>query len=502
MKKVIFTFFILYIPFTHCQVIDVETKLYDMFVFSGSSFLSGKEDLRYHPARNAFPPIYSVNLKMNYHDIYREWTPGNGNSKTNYQYDMGIETEFPLKIFKRNFGLNLNLKKQIHSSTYSTKYNEAEFSGKNWEIYSVRGSINWEDTTHRAGISIKYTAGNNNAGLKINRYPSVGTDEFMNKYFYGLLEPAFGKDIEFSFNTNEINYAIEYTRILSRNFNLGVNFYSETNQYDLGINYYGNVEKIEGWKNLNGFLKFNRYSFGITCEYRIKKFIFRSLTSYSVPDYKLNINQDNLLSKDNVNLEISNLSMGDCSGRGIASGAGISYTFNGNISADLSYTLIRNNYSGYLKASTPVLGFEILPIAHQFLDDFDLKMNNNLFSLDINHDVNGIVNYLISFSYLTSLNKVNYHYNLITEFGFGSNKENQNTVFTIDLYKISLDAEIKVSNGLAVNFLFDQYIPVIKGSGSTGKISGQSSPPSSSDKSNVNNWGGSIYGFSVVYNFN
>ncbi len=501
MKKVILAFFILYFPFTLCQVTDVETKLYDMFVFSGSNFLSGKEDLRYHPARMFYPSIYSANLKMNYHDIYRERTDGGGN-KSNYQYDMGFEAEFPLKLFKNNFGLNLNLKKQILSSAYGTKYNEAGFSGKNWDIYSLNGCILWDDTANKAGISIKYTAGDNSANMKINRYPSGGDDETMNKYFYDLLETAFGKDIWFSLNNNEINYALEYNRFIGRDFNMGINIYKETNRYDLGINYYGNVEKIEGSKNLNGSMKFDRYSLGLTCEYMLNKFIFRSLISYSVPNFELSINQNHLLAKDNVNLEISNLSSGKFSGRGIAAGVGISYSFSGNISTGLSYTFIRNNYSGRLKASTPVLGFEILPVAHQFLNNFDLQMNNNFFSLDFNHDVSGIWGYRISFTYLNSLNKVNYHYNLITEFGFGSDKSDQKASGKIDIYKICLGTELKITNYIALNLLFDQYVPVIKRNGPAGEAQSQPVPSGSPDKSNVNNWGGSIYGFSVVYNFN
>jgi|GEM_PF-3332222 len=500
MKKLILCLFLLYCESVFCQVQDVETKFYDLFVFSSSNFLIGKEDLRYHPARESLTSNYSMNLEMNYHDLYREWS-GGINDKTNYQYDVGLEAKIPFNLFEKNFGLNLDFKKQTFSSIYNSDNNGAKYTGSDWGSYSLNSSLLYDDTSGKLGIRFKYTTGSNSSNLRINQYPEDNTDVLANKYFYSLLEPAFGNDIGFRLTGNEINYALEYNREINSSLNLGFDFYQEINNYDAGINYYSSVEKIEGEKKLSGVLRYNRYTFGLSCEYKLDKFTIRYSAAYSTPLYKLNVNQENLLRQDNVNLEITNLSNGNCNGNGTSAGVGVSYLFNEKISAALSYTLIGNNYTGNLKASTPVLGFEIFPIAHQLNLDFSDLMKNNLFSFEFNQEVNYLWSYSVGIDYLTSNNTIIYNYKILTEFGIGNNKEDETDKLVVDIYKINLETVLNITQSIAVKLLFDQYIPVIQKRGAAN-IPVQQSPPVSNNQPNKSNWGGSIYSLSIIYNFN
>jgi hypothetical protein len=483
-----------------CQIRDFETKFYDLFIFSSNSFLVGDEDLRYHPARIICPPSYFIEMNMNYHDVYRAWTVNNDNNNAIYQYDLGLETIIPLNFFRNNCCLNLNIQRQTLSSAYNSEYKESELSGNNFETYSFNSAFLFDGTPNKVGVRMNYATGTNRVNLKINQYPEDTTNALLNKYFYDLLEPAFGNDIKFDVTGNEINYALEYSRAVNASFNFGFNFYQEIQNYDAGINYYSNVEKIEGFKNPSSLFHSNRYTLGFSCEYKTNKFILRSLVTYSVPYYRLTVNQDRSLKNNNVNLEILNLTEGSCNGKGNSVGVGISYLLQQNISANISYTYIRNTYSGNLRASTPVLGFEIIPIAHQLSLGFDDTMNNNLFSFEFNHGIYSIWNYSIGIEYLTSDNSIRYNYKILTEFGIGDTKEETNERIVVGLYKIDIKTSIAITKYFGLKLLCNQYIPVIKRSNNEGNTSGQTFL--SSETNNKHTWGGSIYSFSLFYNFN
>jgi len=502
MRIIVLILFLFYYESVFGQFRDVETKFYDLFVFSSNSFLVGNEDLQYHPARINYSSNYLINMKTNYHDVFREWGGNNDNNKTIYQYDFGLETEIPINLFKKNCCLNLSFLKQTFLSAYNSENKEAEFVGSHFGAYSFNSNLLFDETPDKVGLRIKYSTGINSLKLRINQYPESETDALLNKYFYNLLEPAFGKDIRFDLAGDEINYAIEYNRILNSSFNFGFNFYQEMNDYDIGINYYSSIAAIEGLKKLYGLLQFNRYTFGSSCEYRMNNFIIRVLATYSVPFYKLMIDQNSSLIKDSVNLEIKKLSDGSCNGKGRSFGVGISYLITQNMAINISYTFIQNNYYGKLYASTPVLGYEIfLPIAHQLNMNFDDKMNNNLFSFVFNHSVSSIWNYSIGMEYLTSDNSVHYNYK-ITEFGIGITKEESDYNGSVFLYKFNVNTMLNITNNIGVKLLFDQYIPIIKKRGGEVNIPSQSLPPSEIDKFDKNKWGGSIYSLSLFYNFN
>lgn len=501
MRKFIFFMFLFYCRFLYGQLPDIETKLYDLFDFSGSSFLTGSEDLRYHPALKSFSSLYSMNLKMNYHDIYREWSADN-NYKSSSQYDMGIETRFPFEFFSESFNVNIEILKQNLYSALNDKNNEIHFRNNNSSNYSINSGILWDDGRDKAGLRLKYTSGVNGVLINVNSFPSDESDEMLNKYFYHLLEPAFGNNINMNLRGNEFNYAFEYTRSIIKDLKLGINFYQDNNNQNIGINYYGSVVKIEGPKYLDGFLQLKSYVIGLSAEYRLGGFILRTLASHSAPEYKISLSQNNSIVRNNVNLEIKDLVKGNLEGNGNAAGLGISYEIKDGMNSSLGYTFIENVYSGILHASTPVLGYEILPIAHQVNLGFSDIMENNLFSLRFNHKVSRIWDYSVSLEYLISQNDINYNYMILTEFGFGNDKENQNTARTIYFYRINLDTKLAVTEEIAVKILFSQLVPVIKKENIGENVTGQPPQPGQPVSSKINNWGGAVYGLSLVYNFN
>jgi len=402
-----------------------------LLVLSSNNFLLGKEDLRYHPARRNDQLNSLIRFNSVYHDTYREWIE-NDKAKTNYQYDLGLELKLPINFFGKKMHIDLGAQKLTNSSVINSEYKEAEFSLKNWSAYSINGNFLLDESTNKIGLNIKYLFGDNDADLRINKYPEDYTDGLVNKYFYSLLEPAFGREIKFSLKGYAFSYALEYTRIINPTLNFGVSLYSENNNYDAGINYYSSVEKLEGSKNLSGLLSYTRYTLGFSCEYSQDKFILRNLITYSVPRYKLLVDQEQLLKKNNVNLEISNLGDGRCSGNGLSCGIGVGYSLSGNISAVISYTMIWNNYSGSLQGSTPVLGFDILPVAHQLDSDFNDKMKNHLLSFVFNQEFSSTWKYSFGLEYLSSNNSINYDYKIITEFGFGNLKEKSSYILLGD----------------------------------------------------------------------
>lgn len=500
MKIIIFTVFIINCQIIYGQMLDVETKLYDLFAPVGCSYISSRYDSRYHPAVDTLSGVRSINMHMSYHDIYREQASGNGGSKKNSMYNTGLESEFPLKVFQNNFKLNLQFRRNTFSSFYNSKNNEAVFTGTDWNTYTAAAGLLFDDDANKFGITLKYSAGNYDADLKINDYSGTGTNLLADRYFYDLLEPAFGNDIRFKIRANGFNYALEYIREVSRYINLGIYLYQEINNYKSDIKYYGSVETLEGEKVLTDLFEYNRYVFGLTLEYKIGDFVFRSAPAYSIPDYRLNINQDRLMSKNNVCLEISNLSKGYINGAGTTVGLGVLYKMGKSIFADISYSWIRNHYTAELAAGTPVLGFEILPIAHQLRSSFNDKMINNLFSLGFNHNIGNRWGYSVNIEYLNSYNKVDLFYKILTEFGFDNSSELQKTDWNIEIYKIDLQTHLFITENIGIKILFAQYIPVLKSKDSNPGIN-EAPAGREAGNSKGQSRGGSTYSVSLIYNF-
>ncbi len=489
-----------YCNYSFGQIQDLETKFYDLFVPGSNGFLIGNEDLRYHPAREDLPLKYSVVLNSNYHDLFREYGGPNDN-KTNFQYGMGVNTEIPLSLSNYNFCLNVELEQKAFSFSNYSKDGGAEFSGNNFKSYGLKSNLLAEDSVNKIGVNFKYLIGQGKVNLNISQYPYSESDGLLDKYFYNLLEPAFGNNIYFGLSGIEQSYAIEYCRKAGANFNYGINFYRELNTYNTGIDYYSNVNKIEGRKNLSGYIEYSRNIIGLSAEYKLNKLGIKSLITYSIPDFKLQLNQDGTINSGNVNLEILHLSDGKFNGKGAAVGLGVSYPLSERVSFDLGFMLISNYYSGSLYASTPVLGFEIIPIAHQVNLDFDDRMLNEVYSAKFYHEVSSIWSYSISLECIASSNDISYNYNILSEFGLGTYQDEADNVLLVDLYKINLGTRLNITDGIAVQLFFDQYIPVLKQKGNPVTVVNPPSENNVPQTSNKKEWGGSIYNISIIYSF-
>jgi len=479
---------------------DVETRSWDLFVFSSDRFLVLDEDIRYHPARIATSSDYVMTMKMNYHDVYREWVGNDPNDKTLYQYDVGLEVEAPMTLFSNNANVRLGFLRQTFSSMYTGEHHEAAFTGATPGTYSFGGALMFDGTPDKAGLRINYTTGTNRALINISQYPQDNTDPLLNTYFYDLLEPAFGNEIRSDVTEHEVSYALEYNRTITPSLNVGLNFYHEIDNDDFRINYYSSVQRITGSKTLDGSLLFKRYTLGCSCEYRFDRFILRSLATYSIPRYQLAIDQNHSLQSNNVTLEILHLSDGSCDGKGAGIGAGFSYCLKEGMSAGLSCTFIRNSYSGALNGSTPVLGFAILPIAHQLKTDFDDRMANALFSFVFNHEVSSRWKYSIGGEYLTSGNSIHYNYKILTEFGIGNTKEDNSAFWVVNIYKLDITSTVHITDKLGATVLFEQYIPVITNSANEGG-SVNPSPSVETRTLETHHWGGSVYHLAFFWKF-
>jgi len=501
MKNIFVAIFLTYCKLILCQIQNIEENLYDLFVFDSNKFLTGKEDLRYHPARLNTSQNYLINTNMRYHDIYREWTV-NKNKTKNYQYDFEIMSRIPITLFTKKLNLYADFGSQTFSSFYRSENNGTEFNVKTLKTYSINGGLLYDDTTYKIGLRIKYSHGVSDPEFQVNLFPEDKEDALLNKYFYNLLEPSFGKNIYFNIKENEINYAFEYYTTLYPYLNIGFNLYREINDHDIKINYYSSVEKIEGKKHLNGLIKSDRYSAGFSSEFIFNKLKLRFLTNYSIPKYGLSIDQDDIVRKNDVDLEISNLTDSYCDGKGTNFGVGATFALNNKISINISYTRSFNDYSGKLNSSTPVLGFEIIPIAHQLNIAFDDYMKNYQLVFEFYHIINNMWNYSFNFEYLNSTNNIKYDYKILTLFGIGNSKEQETDLISAELFKIDLKTIFKITDYLAVKLEFEQYVPIITNNDKKENITGNNEPANEQNNLYKKKWGGSIYNISLMFNFN
>lgn len=219
----------------------------------------------------------------------------------------------------------------------------------------------------------------------------------------------------------------------------------------------------------------------------------------SVPACKLSINQSNSVVRDSVELEIKNICNARCNGSGFSLGAGISYDLKEVLTVNLGYWLIINKYSGSLMGSTPVLGFEVLPIAHQLQFEGEDNMQNHLITFGLKHKASGLWSYALNIDYMNSNNKIFSSYKLLSLFGIGSSRESIRKLINLGLYKVELKSEFTVTQNFGVALSFRQYIPVMPKSDSQVKTA---TTNSGQGHSNKNVWGGSLYCLTLNYKFN
>lgn len=231
-----------------CQITDIEDKFYRLFVFSSEGPLSGKEYQSCCPGEKNDSSGYAVCVKTDFHDIFRQWNMSHGNNQSNYQSDMGIAVKMPARVSHKDFNLFIEMQRTALYSDNNSEYKSTQFSGKNCDSYMVKCCLQHRQNPDSYGLSVEYTTGKNEVGLKIDKYPQNITDALQKRYFYNLLEPAFGNLINFSLSGHELNYALEYIKEFSPSFDLGVNFCHNSCGYSAGIKYFSRVERIEGEK--------------------------------------------------------------------------------------------------------------------------------------------------------------------------------------------------------------------------------------------------------------
>ncbi len=497
MRRILPAFFLLFSVQAFTQVRDLETKVYDLFVFNSGKFLTGQQDGRYHPAQKLFPFSRRVEVSANYHDLYREW--GRENEISFSQSTAGMKADIPFGRGQTFFSSSVSGYMHRNVSSYSGKHNEVELSDNLRDGYTVQGDIAMKGDRDKTGVRVQYSDGTGNIFMNVRQYPTSTSSSTANSYFYDLLEPAFGKTMSFNLSGGEVDYSLEYIRLLSSYFSLGINYYQEIDNYHTGIDYYSRVEQIAGPKKLDGTLHRNRYTLGLTGEYTLADITVRSSVGYSVPYNRLRLEQNTSVQENNVNLEIFHLSSGEMKGEGVCFGAGLMYRFAEDIKAGLSYRFFRNRYSGYLDASTPVLGYELLPIAHQLDAGFTDAMKNHILTFVFNHYVSYFWLYSCEIEYMYSDNTIHDRYDIMAEFGIGSSKEDGMEHIVLHIFKLDLSTVMNVTTNVGIRLSYNQYIPIVKNLTPKVDMGGPPSPGGEQTTTHKKTWGGTLVGLSLIY---
>ncbi len=497
-SKILFIVFVLFAPVAgYGQIRSFERAYSDVFTIYNNNFLLGEEDLECHPSRIHNTSEYQIDMNSRFHDIYRERVGDRTTSLS--QFDVGIDAKVPLSYFNKNFFLQTTIEEEHFSYRRNSSYRGIDYTGIDLQTISFKNILLFQGESDNIGFIVAFNNGTKSSNVTINEYPSPQGGGMEDTYFYNLLEPAFGKYISFELERYIFEFGIEYTRDIDTNLNIGFQLHRTLNDYPVGIQYLSRVEQIGGEKQLDGGFRYEDYTMGGIAEYRFYPFVFRARAGISLPDLTLDIHQNTSIQSNNVNLEMLRLLEGGFKGTGYNTGLGLTAFLTDEIKASASYAFIKRGYSGQIFASTPVLGFEILPIAHQLDVTFEDNMNTDYFSLLLNHTLSETWEYSFRLEYFTSANNVLYTSKILTEFGIGNNKEDNKELITADCYSLGLQTRFNVMNNIGLNISFDQIIPVLNQERSGVEQTIEPPPASGQNELETSKWGGSLYSISLYY---
>jgi hypothetical protein len=494
-KKKVFILLGLLLSPLFSQVHNIEASLYGLFLPADRQFLIYPENSVQHPGWLDWDSNRTIEIGFGYNDIFREWKD-NLPLISIHQSGAGIGFRYPFKWLNTRALYTAGISARYFRFKDYHKSRDIEFNISSFPTYSITNTLVFKNTKHQFGLNIVLVRGSNNNKMTINKFPH-DEDADVNTFFFDLLEPTFGDEIFIRAINHQWALLAEYSFAISGQLKSGISIGTEAIRDNYNFSYFNSTEKISGFKKFKAPLKSDKFIATLSQQYLVHLFTFTSSFSYSTQESHFQADALNPTKSEELYLEFKKLGKSDFSKESLSAGLGTSIPLSGSIKMAATWRLVNNTFNGEADFTTPVLGFEILPIAHQFVGTYTGNTLVNFFQMNYAHQINPSFQFQILAEYLTSTAKINYDALAKMEFGLGENPEKDKLDYMVDIYKVALKMEFKLDQKWTIYPNIIQIVPDIV------KKKKKKTMPKPEPKIRVKRsaWGGTFYNLVFQYNF-
>ncbi len=412
-------------------------------------FQFGKMDIDHFTKNELLEPQNSITLDLDYNDYIRQYenqrkliSGASFSNQVNYTY-----------IRPKNswqYGLRVNVGNA--KSEFNNQKSTTSLTGFNY--YTSRHgalSVAVSDGIAIWGVGFKFQSIENNIPIQINSFP-VSNNQAMNQYFLDYIEPSFGTNLLFKENIKLLQPILFSSIPLDKSIFLAFSFSQSRHSLFQQLRYSNNsnIPQLTGSRKINfeGTIITNSAHVTLTSD---KWHIAPQLV---IHNSRLNLDVKNLLPVDNF-LDLPDLGWLTGTRRGF----GIGYSFtNGIFDHQINFGLM--TMSAAVDISTPVLGREILPIAHRIQGDLAGNATTQHFNLSktwryANVFITGNLDYSHAYYDLTIIGDA------IIEFGLTSIPVEAPLQFHLHLAELSVQTVYKLKQ-YSIGYQFRQHLPYLK----------------------------------------
>jgi hypothetical protein len=490
----LFVFFILTL---FSQSLTLETFVYQVIDPGDRQFLVKKLQEDEHPAYFPWDSSRSVSIMINYNDVYREWK-GSESQYAVFQYGSKLGIRIPFWIKSRPSYFSMRFTNSYLSFFDKVATDDVDFSFSVWPVYTFGVTLAVTAERHKYGVSFDLGRSIYESSLQLKKFPKAENDDLLNRYFYDLLEPTFGRKIDFWFSTWQYSFSGEYFyEFIKGNF-IGINVSKSSMSNTTDFNYLNSTEKIAGQKFYKMPLNVDNTSLNLSNEMKIENLSIRFDAGYDFTNIETDINAQNPTKSGDIYLEFLNLGESSFKGKTFKGGLGMSWN---DVSKEISvaHTITRTRIKGNGSATTPVLGFEILPIAHRFAGLFDVDIKSSSYQLSFNHKIFSNFSYSVFADYLNTDSELFFDNEANIEFGIGNYKYTEKLVYNIKLYKLELETTINILKKWSIISRINQLIPDVEKQEKKKPVASPGPPKKKGIRKRLR--GGTFYNIGLIYSF-
>ena len=415
-------------------------------IFQLIRFQFGAADIDHFTKNELLEPQNSLILSLDYNDYVRQYE-NHRKLFSGAGFVNQAEYTYIRPADRWQYGLKVNLGNA--KSEFDNQESATALTGIN-NYSSDQGALSLavSDGIALWGAGFKFQSIDNNIPLQINSFP-VSTNLAMNQYFLDYLESSFGTNLVFEEDIKLLQPLLFASFPLNKSIFFSLSFsqsrYSLFQQLRYTNN--SNIPQLTGSRKINieGTIITN------SAKFALKSSNWRFTPHLIVHDSRLNLDLKNLLPLD-ITLDLPDLGWLTGTRRGFD--IGYSST-NEKFGYQINFGFM--TVSADVDVSTPVLGRELLPIAHGVIADLNGQATTQHFNLSktwqhSNIFITGSLDYSHAYYDLTI------NGDAIIEFGFASVPVKAPLQYHLQLGELSIQMAYRIKK-YHIGYQFRQYLP-------------------------------------------
>ena len=481
-------FLLLFSNLIFAQPGTTEYSLLHILNLRDDGFLDNSFNGTTHPALIGVPERNSFSFLFDYEDLYREAGLITINkSRSTLVYNQSLKSIAPAASFAFSI------------SRDNLQFNHVEQSGSIPDL-NCTGTFCYQGNRYKSGLSVEYLSMRGQNQLTIDHYPKSENDWLLDRYFYDLLQPTFGNLIDVSVYLRKLGAVGEFMYKVHDRCELGTKMsYSEMRNQTQLI-YLNTTEKLAGEKIIKIPLKNKNLSMQFLVKTSIQIMQIHFFFSVDRSRYGLDLVPDNPSKVNDIYIDYTDL--GNCLLRrsGYGTGLGFSIPVLPLMEIQITDAIATDRWQGEGTIFTPVLGFEVLPIAHNFRGTIDARTETNHLQINLQHRPWRKLSYNLNLDWLATNLRPQWQGTAYMEFGINDHHYEESLHYNGNIFMVGLAPVFNLRHHWSLMYSLKQVIPLFreeKGAAGEKPPAAEEIKPSHESKTG----GGRIHQLTVTYNF-